>query len=540
MLEKLRYYQREQHDAVFNYFAQGNRGNPLIAAPTGSGKSLSVASINYTMLTQWPHVRGLMCTHVKELVRQNAEEIWKHWPQAPVGIFSSGLKRREFTQPLLFCGIASITRNLDLLGWRDFMIVDEAHLVSPKSGTQYQQVIAHFKKLNPNFVTIGLSATIFRLGQGLLTDEVEKGNRIFTDVVCDQTTPEWFSKFIAEGYMVRLTTKPTKVQLDISGVSTSNGELNQSQLQEKVDKEQITYEALTEALPYGEDRQCWLVFASGIDHAEHIAEMLNTFGITAAAVHSDKTRISEGERDRRLQAFKDGKIRALVCYRMYTTGHNNPRIDLIIDLYPTISPGLHVQKYGRGTRPYTCGQYVKQDCLVLDYSGNIKRLGPIDDPLIPKRKSGIKGTAPVKLCECCNTYNHISKPTCEWCNSPFEFKVKITETASIAPVMSVVEPIVHWYDVGRVVYNLHTKDHSPDSIRVNYLCPQGGQFSEFICPMHTGFAKHKALEWWRQRFAEEPPQTTREWLQVISKARIPSRIRVHVNKKYPEVLSCEF
>jgi DNA repair protein RadD len=540
MLDKLRYYQREQHDAIFNYYANGGRGNPLIAAPTGTGKSMSIAAIFYSMLTNWPHVRGLMCTHVKELVKQNAEEIWKHWSQAPVGIFSSGLKRREFVQPILFCGIGSIANNLDLLGHRDFMVIDEAHLVPPKVNTRYQRVIAHFKARNPNFTIIGLSATIFRLGQGKLTEELEKGNRIFTDIVCDQTTPEWFAKFIAEGFMSPLVSKRTKLQLDINGVTISNGELNQTQLQNRVDIEAITQAALEETMHYGEDRKCWLVFASGIEHAEHIASMLNTQGVPSAAVHSDKTRISEGERDRRLIAFKEGKIRALVCYRMYTTGHNNQMIDLIVDLYPTVSAALHVQKYGRGTRPYRCAQYTKQNCLVLDFSGNTKRLGPIDDPLIPKPKGGTVGTAPIKICTACSTYNHISKPVCDCCGSAFSFKTKITETAAELPVMSTEPPVVHWYDVGRVIYNLHTKEYCPDSIKVNYLCPQGGQFNEYVCPMHTGFARHRALEWWRQRFSIEPPETTREWLQHLSKARVPSKIRVHVNKKYPEILSCEF
>lgn len=540
MLEKLRYYQREQHDAVFDYFASGGRGNPLIAAPTGSGKSVSIAAICYTMLTQWQHVRGLMCTHVKELVRQNAEEIWTHWPQAPVGIFSSGLKRREFTQPLVFCGIASIAKNLDLLGWRDFMIVDEAHLVSPNAATMYQSVINHFKSINPNFVVIGLSATIFRLGQGLLTTEATRGKRIFTDVVCNQTTPEWFSRFINDGFMVPLISKPTSVKLDISGVTVSStGDLNQTQLQDAVDKESITKAALEETMEYGRDRRCWLIFASGVDHAEHITDMLQTFGRKAVCVHSDKTRCTEKQRDDRLKAFNTGEVDTLVCYRMYTTGHNNKRIDLIADIYPTVSGSLHVQKNGRGTRPYSCREYTKENCLSLDFGGNTARLGPIDDPLIPKSSGGRGGTAPVKICEACNTYNHISKPSCICCGSTFSFKVKITPTAAITPIMSTEAPIVQWFDVNRVIYNLHTKADKPDSVKVTYLCPQGS-YHEFIFPEYTGYMKHKAYEWWRQRSTSEPPITSREWLQCVQHSAIPKRIRVHINKKYPEVLSYEF
>src|SRR5690606_41194636 len=46
---------------------------------------------------------------------------------------------------------------------------------------------------------------------------------------------------------------------------------------------------LRELVEAGYDRKSWLLFASGIEHAEHIAEMLGQFGIDCAAVHSKKS-----------------------------------------------------------------------------------------------------------------------------------------------------------------------------------------------------------------------------------------------------------
>ena len=40
---KLRDYQEEAVNSIFTYF-QNNRGNPLLALPTGTGKSLVIAS----------------------------------------------------------------------------------------------------------------------------------------------------------------------------------------------------------------------------------------------------------------------------------------------------------------------------------------------------------------------------------------------------------------------------------------------------------------------------------------------------------------
>ena len=53
-------------------------------------------------------------------------------------------------------------------------------------------------------------------------------------------------------------------------------------------------------------------------------------------------------------------------------------------------------------------------------------------------------------------------------------------------------------------------------------------------------AKKRARDWWRQRHAEEPPTTTYQALQRVSELRTPRRVRVWVNKKYPEVLSAEW
>src|SRR5699024_7836443 len=112
---------------------------------------------------------------------------------------------------------------------------------------------------------------------------------------------------------------------------------------------------------------------------EHVAEALNAHGITAAHVHSKMPR---HERDRNLDALKSGQLQALTNYGCLTTGVDVPRIDLIMMLRPTKSPGLHVQMLGRGTRPSPG----KENCLVLDFAGNVARLGPIDDPVLPRKK----------------------------------------------------------------------------------------------------------------------------------------------------------
>src|SRR4029079_8138707 len=110
-------------------------------------------------------------------------------------------------------------------------------------------------------------------------------------------------------------------------------------------------------------------------------------------------------------ALRAGEVRALVNNNILTTGYDDPTIDLIMVLRPTMSVVLWVQMLGRGTRPVFPPGYDSEtleqrmaaimasgkfDCLVLDYAGNTRRLGPINDPVIPAPPKS-KGTrdAPV-------------------------------------------------------------------------------------------------------------------------------------------------
>ena len=104
-----RAYQIDAVQSVLDYFdAKEGNGHPLVVMPTGTGKSLVIAELIRRVLSAYPQVRVLMVTHVKELIEQNLEKILRIWPDAPVGIYSAGLKRQETDASILFCGIQSV------------------------------------------------------------------------------------------------------------------------------------------------------------------------------------------------------------------------------------------------------------------------------------------------------------------------------------------------------------------------------------------------------------------------------------------------
>ena len=545
MAYDLRWYQQEIAPTIFDYFV-AKQGNPVIAWPTGTGKSLIPSLFIIEVLRYYPTQRFMIVTHVKELIEQNASKMRDLWPGAPIGVYSAGLGQRDTAQPIIFAGIASVAKCAQLFGHRDILFIDECHLLSIDDDTMYQIFIAELRKINPYLKVIGLSATPFRLGQGLITE-----GGLFTDVIHDLTTYENFNRLIAEGFLSPPVPRPTKTKLDLKNVGIARGEFKLNELQAAIDVEATTFKALQETCELGHDRHSWLIFASGVDHAEHIATQLVHFGVSCEAVHS---KMKKEERDRRIADFKSGKLRAISNNNVLTTGFDHPPIDLIVMLRPTLSPGLWVQMLGRGTRPYdfnnpgnvdpTAFPFVKKNCLVLDFARNTKALGPINDPKIPKKKGDKPGDVPVKICDECGTYNHARATHCINCGAEFSFKEKIKASSSTDALLrddaNVPSIVVETFNLKQVTYAFHQKEGKPPVIKVQYECEGSKKFNEWVCLESGGYAERTARQWWRQRANGEPPTTTVDALKRLNELKVPRRVRVHTNLKYPQVLGCEY
>lgn len=559
-------YQSEAVQAIWNYF-RNNTGNPLVAMPTGTGKSIVIARFLQSVYSAYPTQKIMILTHVKELIEQNYGKLMSLWEFAPAGIYSAGLNRKEHSKPITFAGIASVAKIPALFGHIDLVLIDEAHLVSPSEATMYQKFIAGLQAVNPYLKVIGLTATAWRLGHGHLTNPVVKADgteepSLFSDVCFDITGVEAFNRLIAEGYLVPLVPKKTKTVLEVDGVHMRGGEFIEKELQTAVDKDELTYAALREAMELGHDRNKWLIFASGTEHADHIADALNMLGIPTGCVHSKR----EG-RDQTIKDFKAGRLRALVNNNVLTTGFDDPEIDMIVVLRPTASAVLWVQMLGRGTRPLfyrpgfghnggpafdlndTGGRLAaiewsgKRNCLVLDYAQNTKRLGPINDPVVPRRKGQGGGEAPVKLCPKCECYVHASLRFCngltaqaDACDHEFKFESKLKQSAASDELIKGDLPVVEVFKVDHISVAVHTKVGAPPMMRVSYYCGFR-KFDEYVCVEHPGFAARKARQWWKERTSAPMPATVKEAIEQISTLKAATHLRVWVNKKFPEILA---
>jgi len=534
MKKTLRYYQQGAVDAIYHYF-QSHSGNPLVAIPTAGGKSLIIANFVESVLSAWPQQKILIATHVKELVEQNYLELLENWPEAPAGIYSASLKRRDTKNSIIFAGIASVIKVYKQLGHVDLLIVDEAHLVGTNNDSQYITLIAMLKEKNPLLKVIGLTATPYRLGLGSLTE-----GSIFDAVCYDLTTIEAFNRLIDEGYLCRLVTKKTYMEYDTDTVSTVGGEFNQKELAAAVDREDLTREAIKEVMYYGQDRTKWLLFATSLEHAEHITATMRAWGIPTGVVHS---KMSTKDRDETIRKHKQRELRCLVNVGVLTTGYNDPEIDLIGVLRPTKSTTLWVQMLGRGMRVAPG----KANCLVLDFAGNTRRLGPVNDPILPAKRGqrkGKAGPAPVKVCPKCMFYNAIQAACCSECGYEFPKILAIDSNAGTEEVMRTkAAPSTRILKIDRVTFGEYIRPNKPKSIIIHYYSgvQMHRQWMHLDLP-HDNFAHRVSRQVWKtlSRGGSVPANVDEAMLR-LGELKAPMYIKlVKKDKGYEDIDGYDF
>lgn len=132
---QLRDYQIDAVNSVYEYFAQGNKGNPLVVLPTGAGKSVVIAELIRSAMAMDREQRFIMATHVKELIAQNHQKLMTLWHNAPAGIYSAGLGKKQAHHPIIFGGIQSMRDKAEIFGYRHVLFVDECFVAGTKIKT---------------------------------------------------------------------------------------------------------------------------------------------------------------------------------------------------------------------------------------------------------------------------------------------------------------------------------------------------------------------------------------------------------------------
>lgn len=540
---KLRPYQEAAINGLYEYWATGRGDNPLIVAPTGAGKTAILSQIVKDAMS-FPGTRVMVLTHVKELLEQGADGLLKMYPDADFGFYSASIGQKRLDKPITFAGIQSVyQRAYDMVPAPDLVIVDEAHMIPKNSETRYGKFLADLKVCNPKVKMIGLTATPYRLDSGHL----HKGKgALFDGIAYDIPV----GMLMDEGYLSPVVSKGGVKKIDLTNVGKRGGEFIERDLAIAASDPELVRCTVQEIVEYGHDRKAWLIFASGLGHADMLREEMESHGVSVDVVSGDDP---ARQREQKIAYFKSGKTRALINCGVLTTGFDHPAVDLVAMVRATESTGLYIQIVGRGTRPVYADGYdlstkdgrisaiqngSKPNCLILDYGENVARHGFID-AVKPKIKGDGKGDgeAPTKECPSCNSMVFAGARVCGDCGHEFPPPELNHNHKSYGGAILSSQVQDEWIDVDDVTYERWKKDGKPDSMRVTYICGMT-RISEWLCPDHGGYAasRYEARKPALKAFAGSTDAALIECERWVK----PSRIKVRPDGKYHQIMQLDY
>lgn len=272
----------------------------------------------------------------------------------------------------------SIGRNLKCLdNWLTnenelYFVIDEAHHSIAKT---YRKIIDHVKELVPNLKIIGLTATPFR------TSKKEEGllSKIFTDGV---NLKENYAVYGDLGIAYAINLKELIKRQILStpifehyyteeryGDDLSVDEWNTIQhfdsIPEKIAQQMVQSKERNNLIvrTYKEKQKEYgqtLVFAVNIAHAIQLKTLFEQAGIKADYIVSSLT-ISRllinltKENEKKIQAYRDGKLQVLINVNILTEGVDLPQTQTVFLARPTVSTILMTQMVGRALRGVKAG-----------------------------------------------------------------------------------------------------------------------------------------------------------------------------------------
>ena len=496
----LRDYQQDAVRACWKYWREGKGENPLVVAPTGSGKSHIIAEIAAKVAAR--NRKIILITHRKELIAQDFEKLVAAGV-TDIAIFGASFKQKNFAS-MTCAQIQSLAKCVNIPKF-DLAIIDEAHLV-PVSGTsQYANIIDRLKLANPKLRLLGLTATPYRTNEGMLNDH---GGRIFDGIAYDIE----IRRLVDEGWLAKPVPYGANddTEFDIGKLIYYGDDYQIKQQDEETTR--LACAITDDIISRSRNRKKTLIFCAGVAGCEAMKDQFDQLGIECAVVVGATP---DDERAAILKNYTGGDLKYLISCDVLTTGFDAPQTDTLALVRATKSPGLYVQMVGRGMRIAPD----KTDCLVLDYGKNVERHGPID-AVAPRKKTG-GGPAPTKKCFNCFAYIPLSALICPLCEAqlPTREKNDYTEKPGKAELLK-----SEWVDVLDIKYQLWSKVGKPPSVRITYDTAYQ-QYSEWVMPEHGGYPRQKFNNRIRKLFGSKA-NTTEECLAECDRWPVPRRIRV--------------
>jgi superfamily II DNA or RNA helicase len=355
----LRPHQVKAIDLVKSSFLAGHK-RTVLQAPTGFGKTVTAGSMIEGALAKGKNV--LFTVPRISLVDQAVTE-FEGQGIRHIGVIQANHPRTDDTASLQVASVDTLARRQ--IDFRPgLVIVDECHMKPNQT--------AAMMNAWPDVHFVGLSATPWAKGMGLVWQDLQ--------------IPITMQELIAQGFLSEFTVFAPYVP-DMSGISTSTGDYNESETAEAMSEGKLVAGVVETWLAKGGNRPT-LVFGVNCAHAQMLQQEFIKAGVAAGYCDAYTDRAAMQIYANR---FRQGEYKVFCSVRKLTTGVDWA-VSCIVDASPTKSEMLHVQKIGRGLRvnPGT------EDCLILDHAGNSLRLGLVTDILHETLDKTVKGAQETK------------------------------------------------------------------------------------------------------------------------------------------------
>lgn len=502
---QLRPYQKEASDAVWDSLRAGR--SPCVLLPTGTGKSLCIADLVHRIRDRGGCVWVLV--HVKELVEQNRRTLDRYAGLEDVGTICAGLNETDEGASVTFATVQSLAGRVSrgaITRTPDAVIIDEAHRVPlAEAGKLYNGILGQYKAIP----RIGFTATPWRMDNGLIYGDQE--GVWFNDLCYQKSVPE----MVELGFLCPLVGVETEIQLDLSGIEKSGGDYVQKQVGEKQTSPWLAA-VVTSVQSLAAKRNHVAVYCPTVEAAHLTAEAFEAGGWSSAVVvgaTKDRTEVIGG--------WKTGAKRVLCSVDVLTTGFDHPPLDCIVCLRPTESSSLWVQVMGRGTRIHEG----KNNCLVLDYVGNLARLGGIGmmEDFVVEKAGKVESTR---------------KATGR---GPKKEQKKPERLNAVDPMAGKAGNItVYVNDADYMVIGSKSQP-GKQMVMVSYECQTEEGYlitvNDFVMPEYTGWARAKSEAWVRARGGYSLPYDAVSAQHLCYSLPIPRRMTIKRNGKYWNVVA---
>lgn len=496
----LRPYQQEVVDEIMKSW--GRKETPYANVMVGLGKTVIAAEIINRVMRKSKRI--LVLAPRKELVEQNFIEAFNYVDNpSDIGICCGQLGKYQINRQCVIAMPSSFVSRRTAAGFFDAIFADECHRWKIDGDDEkistYNKIYKSLKRINPNIYVAGATGTGYRLDQGELFQESYKGKPVWTHKVYDTSVYPGIASLIADNYLSHIETLNTDVKVDLSGVRISGTDYNKDDIGVKFDKICAdAVEAMREHFSR-HDIDTAIIFASNLTNAKNILECWGD-NSTMRLVHGGMGKV---ERENAIEWIKNGKgNRYIVNVDILAEGFNVKHLLCCVLFRATKSPGLLVQMVGRIIRPHDS----KERSFLIDFGTNCERLGNIDNIIIPKPKMKGGGDMPMKLCgvpECCEP-NILSAKVCIKCGAKF---ISVDESGLYQMVTreqalrAKLEDSTKTYPVTRIVYDVHTKDGSPDMIKMKFVDEDSKVIhSHYLMFNHKGFARDNSLRFFMRLF----------------------------------------